>query len=533
MLKRADFPEQVGVSSDIVEKYIRYIESINLRTDSLMVIRNGKIACECHWTPIESDTPHEMFSLSKSITSTAIGIAYDEGIIDLETKVFVKYFPHLLSEMKGKQKEWAEKMTIHDVISMRAGIQTPIINDKEKNTDWIKNFLTCPIKFEPGTDWKYISENAVLLSWILQKETGLTLTEYLTPRLYEPLGIKIPHWDKNQQDVDAGGWGLYLTAEDLAKIAILYLNKGEYEGKRIFSEEWFNLATTAYTPRTYPVFTDRSEYGYQIWIDHENDDTTYRFTGLYGQHVFMFPDYDAAVVITGSDNRDGDFINSAYEYFPEGFIEPKKEVNKESLAAFNKYLETRCVSPFFRNAAEKRNIAMEKKINRRKIKLVSGSTLSVLGGVNYFMWRKKVGKLDQVEFSFKDDCVEFYFNEKNCGRMMLRAGMNGEYIRNYVRFSENDLIIEAQATWNNDGSLELFFFASGIPQTRRFTFIFNGNFVKVISNTDPGYGDLAKFNIEFNMALPVGPKIQKVLDIGAPIFEKFYSDTDAIGWFMD
>lgn len=532
MLERALFPEQVGVDSDVVRQYIDYLESISLRADSVMVLRNGKVACECHWTPMTADTPHDMFSLSKSITSTAIGIAYDEGIIDLNTKVYPKYFSYKLSQLKGQQKEWAEKITIHDLVSMRAGVVTPIIDDKEKNTDWLQAFLDSKITFEPGTDFKYVSENAFVLSWILQKETGLTLTEYLTPRLYEPLGMKIPHWDCNQQDVDAGGWGLNLTAEDMGKIALLYLNKGEYNGKRIFSEDWYNLAVTPYTPKTYPVFTDKSEYGYQIWIDHETPDVTYRFTGLYGQFIFMFPKYDAAVVLTAADNRDGEIISSLYKHFPEAFIDANAEPDTEKLEKFRKYLDTKYISPDFKNAALRRNTQQEKLINNRMIKLVSNTNLSVLGAVTFFMWRKKVGKLNDLKFRFSADGLEFSFKEKNCGRTSIKAGMNGEYIRNCVRMGENDVIIDAQATWNKNGSLELYLFGAGRPQARRLTFVFSGNKVKVISKTEPGYGALAKFNIEFNMALKVGPVMQTGLDIGAPIFEAAYSDLNAVGWFM-
>ncbi len=532
MLDRAKFPEQVGVDSDVVTSYINYFDSINMRVDSVMVIRHGKVACECHWTPVEADTPHDMFSLSKSIVSTAIGIAYDEGIIKLDTKVYPTYFPHILAGFKGQEKEWKSKMTIHDVISMRAGIATPVINDKEKNLDWTKEFLECPIKFEPGTDWKYISENAYLLSWILQKETGMTLTEYLKTRFYEPLGIKTPHWDTNQQDVDAGGWGLKLTAEDLAKIAVLYLNKGEYEGKRIFSEEWFDIATTPYTHKTYPIFTEKTEYGYQIWIDHENDDTTYRFTGLYGQFIFMFPEYDAAVVVTASDNRDGEFIHSLYDHFPKAFIEEKEDCDEAKLDVFNKYLESRCVSPAFKNAAAKRNIPLEKKINNRMIKLVSNGNLSVLGVVNFFMWRRKPGHLNDIKFNFTADGLEFSFKEKDSARATIKAGMNGEYIRNDLRLSENDVSIYAQATWNKDDTLELYLFAAGRPQRRYLKFAFKGNTVTLASKTDPGYGDLAKFNVEFNQGIPVEGAFLKALNTAVPVFEGVYSDRGAIGWFM-
>lgn len=531
MLERALFPEQVGVDSTVVTDFIRYYESIDMRIDSIMVMRHGKVACECHWTPNNANVPHDMFSLSKTITSIAVGLAYDEGILSLDTKIFPEYFPGYLEKKKGQQREWAERMTVHDVLSMRAGIQTPVINDKEKNTDWLGQVLASPIKFEPGTDWKYISENAFLLSWIIQKETGLNLVEYLTPRLFEPLGIEVPYWDKNQQDVVAGGWGLLLSAEDLCKIAQLYLNKGEYDGKRIFSEEWFNLSVTPFTEKTYPVFTDKSEYGYQIWIDHENDDTTYRFTGLYGQFIYLFPEYDAAIVVTESDNRDRESIHGLYNHFPKAFIEPTAECDESKNEEFNQYINSRYVSPDFDDASPVRDIPTEKRINNRMIKLATSANLSVLGAVNYFMWRRKIGNLNDIKFCFTDDGLEFSFVEKNCSRQRIKAGMNGNYIKNVVRLAECDVIIEAQATWRNDGGLDLFLFAAGRPQRRKFTFYFTGNKVRVISKTDPGYGDLAKFNIEFNMALVVGPIIQRGIDIGAPIFEAVYSDPNTIGWF--
>ena len=205
MLDRADYPEQVGVDSDVVSDLIKFFEKLVYNIDSLMVIRHGKVACECHWAPNRVDTPHDMYSLSKSVTATAIGIAVDEGYISLDTRIYEKYFPHKLDGLTGKQLEWAKKVTVHDVLSMRMGKVTSVFDDKAK-TDWVNGILDKPIQFEPNSDWKYISENAYLLSWILQRETGMTMTEYLTPRLYEPLDIKIPHWEKSQVDVDAGGW---------------------------------------------------------------------------------------------------------------------------------------------------------------------------------------------------------------------------------------------------------------------------------------------------------------------------------------
>ena len=530
MLKRADFPEQLGIDSNKIIDLINYYKDIKMRADNFMVIRDGVVATEFHYSPNSANTPHAMYSLSKTITSTAIGIAWDEGIIDLDTKIFVKYFPDKLARLSGQQKEWAEKMTIHDVISMRAGKATGVLENKEKN-NWLDAILDVKTVFEPGTDWKYVSENAYVLSYILQLETGMTMTEYLTPRLYEPLGMEVPHWEKSQQGVDAGGWGLKLTAEDLAKISILYVNKGEYFGKRIFSEEWFNKAVTPYTQKTYPIFTSNTQYGYQIWIDHENNDTTYRFTGLYGQFIFMYPEYNTGIVLMASDNRDYELIHSIYDRFPDAFVE-KTDVAPKSADELKAIAASLKVDPKLKNAVQ-RNSEIEKRINNRNIKLVPMANLSTQGASTYFMWRKKIGHMNDIKFVFNKTYFEFSFKEKDSERATIKVGLNGEFIHNELILGENPCSIDAVGAWNKDGSLEMFLYNTGNPQTKRFKFKFGKKMVSVLTKVDPGYADIAKFNIEFNNGFEVKGPLLKGIQIGAPLFELFYADPNTVGYFED
>lgn len=531
MLKRADFPEQLGIDSKKIIDLINYYKSISMRVDSFMVIRDGIVASEFHFSPNTADTPHAMFSLSKTITSTAIGIAWDEGIIDLDAKVYEKYFPEQLAKFTGKQKERASKITVHDVISMRAGWKTPVLENKEKG-GWLEGITGAKIVFEPGSDWKYVSENAFLLSAILQLETGMSMTEYLTPRLYEPLGIEVPHWEQSQEGIDAGGWGLKLTAEDLAKISVMYVNKGDYFGKRIFSEEWFNKAVTPYTQKTYPIFTSNTQYGYQIWIDHENNDTTYRFTGLYGQFIFMYPEYNTGIVLTASDNRDYELIHSIYDRFPKAFLDEKSETAPESANELKALANSLKVDPKLKNATV-RNTAKEKIINNRTIKLIPMANLSTQGASSYFLWRKKIGHMNDIRFVFKDTYFEFSFKEKDSEKATIKVGLNGDFIHNELILGENPCSIDAVGSWNKDGSLEMFLYNTGNPQTKRFKFKFTGKTVSVLTKVDPGYADIAKFNIEFNNGIEVKGPLLKGIQIGAPLFELFYADPNTIGYFAD
>lgn len=534
MLERVFYPEAVGVSSEVFTDLIKYFDSIDLHMDSIMVLRNGKVACECHWTPNSAETAHDMYSLSKSIIALAIGIAVDEGILSLDTKIYPTYFPDKLKKFQGEQRQWAEELTIDHVIAMKMGKLTSVFDNKQK-PGWIDTFMDAPFKFEPGTKWKYISENAFLLSWILQKETGMTATEFLTPRLFEPLDIKVPAWEKEHNGIDAGGWGLRLSAEDLAKISILFLNKGVYNGKRIFSEDWFNACTYPHTKAedVYPIFTKKTEYGYQTWIDHENNDTTYRFTGLYGQFIFMFPEYDASVVVTASDNRDGEFLHPIYAHFPKAFMEPTDKVDEAQQEQFRSFLASHEIRPRFKSKAL-RNTNKEKEISGRLIRVKTRGNLSTQGATSFFMWANKCGSMNDMQFDFDETGLTFTFTEKNSRRASIRAGMNGKYEHNVVVLSGNENLIDAQATWDQNGCLELFLCNVGRTQTRRLTFNFmKGGIVRISSHTDPGYTELAKFNIEFNMGMAVEGFLYDFLKVGAPIFEKCYTDPTVYGKFVN
>lgn len=529
MFERVEYPEKLGVSSEAFKELIKYFEDAGARIDSLMVVRHGKIACECHWTPSTADTPHELFSLSKSITAIAIGFAVDEGYIDLDTKVYQKYFPHRLRELKGKQREWAEKLTIHHVIAMQVGKITSVLANKEK-VEWLDTLLNRPFKFEPGTDWAYISENAFLLSWILQKETGMTMTEFLTPRLYEPLGMEIPQWDQDRHGVDAGGWGLKLTITDIAKISYMFMNKGMYGDKRILSEDWVNRSITPHNKKLYPIFSLDSHYGYQTWIDYYNNQTSYRFTGLYGQHSYMLPEYDAVVLMTARDNRDKILIDPVFDRIPGLFIEPC-ELAEDKVNEFKALVASKRVIPEFKDIAP-RDIVKEMTVSDRKIKVVSGANLSVIGAPTFFMWRERIGKLNDIMFKFDKEGVEFSFVEQGCERNTIKAGMNGEYIHNEFRMKEDKIICDAQATWKKDGSLELFLYNAGRAQTRRLNFKFGNKTVRIKAESWPGYKELAIFNLGFTNGIDAeGGIIEKGLDVGIPLFNAFYADPDGLGVF--
>ncbi|MBO4538792.1 MAG: serine hydrolase, partial [Clostridia bacterium] len=229
MLERADRPEDVGVNSDAVYAFLKEVEDSGAENHGLVVVRHGKIAFEGYRYPYSAETPHTMFSVTKSIVSTAVGFAIDEGLLTLETKIepyFSEYF-HI------KNKRW-NKITVESLLTMRSGKAFTFLQDM--TADYAKLFMLAP--FRGNDKFLYSNNDAYMLSALLQKVTGQSVVDYLTPRLFEPLGIKKPFWETNSLGVCIGGTGLYLTVPDMAKIGYCFLNGGKYEGKRVIPAFW-------------------------------------------------------------------------------------------------------------------------------------------------------------------------------------------------------------------------------------------------------------------------------------------------------
>ncbi len=217
-IPRAKTPQSVGVSAKVVNEFFKNAQEKNLEYHSFMVIRNGKVAVEWYNEPFDKDTAHSVYSVSKSFTSTAIGFAVSEGLISLDDKV-IDFFPEITPK---KADPRFETLTVHNLLRMSSGKQPSFLSDKGK-IDWIEDFINSPWVFEPGEKFLYINENIFMLSAIINKVTGMSMREYLRPRLFEPLGIDYPFWETNKDGIEAGGWGLYIKTEDLAKFILCYL----------------------------------------------------------------------------------------------------------------------------------------------------------------------------------------------------------------------------------------------------------------------------------------------------------------------
>lgn len=291
-------PEAEGVSSVAIAAFIDSMQREKHEPHSIMIIRHGKVIAEGWWSPYAPDLKHSMYSVSKSWTSTAIGLAVGEGKLSVTDKI-LSFFPEYESLAS---KPNLGNVTIKDLLTMSVGHDKEAFETVFMQPDWAHGFLGLPVVHQPGTKFLYNTIATYMLSAIIQKVTGQTLMEYLTPRLFEPLGITGVDWEKSFKGVNTGGWGFRDKTEDMAKLGLLYLNHGNYNGKQILSADWVKDATgkqVEQKPDAPQAEKDVSEwlqgYGYQFWRCRNN---AFRADGAFGQYIVMMPDQDAVVVIT-------------------------------------------------------------------------------------------------------------------------------------------------------------------------------------------------------------------------------------------
>jgi len=285
-------PEAQGVSSQGLLEFVQAADRKVQSMHSFMLVRNGHVVAEAWWNPEAADKPHVLWSLSKSFTSTAVGLAVAEGKLSIDDRVS-SFFPDSLPVAPSKN---LEEMRVRDLLTMTAGHQDEPALMRE--SDWIKAFFEHPVPHKPGTHFRYNTPATFMQSAIVQQVSGQTVVEYLQPRIFEPLGIAAPRWDANPQGISLGGYGLYLKTEDLAKFGLLYLQGGQWNGRQLIPREWVALATSRQASNGSRPDSDWDQgYGFQFWRCRHN---AFRGDGKDGQFCVVLPDENAVVIITAN-----------------------------------------------------------------------------------------------------------------------------------------------------------------------------------------------------------------------------------------
>lgn len=287
-------PESQGIASSAILRFVEAAERELHDLHSFMLLRHGKVIAEGWWSPYERDSAHMLFSLSKSFTSTAVGLAISEGCFSLDDPV-LSFFP---DERPASVNEHLAAMRVRHLLSMTTGHEQdtmPAI-DARQDGNWIKGFFDVPVVFEPGSHFLYNTGATYLLSAIVQKTTTLKLVDYLEPRLFKPLGIDRAVWQESPQNINTGGFGLSLKTEDVARFGQLYLQLGKWGNDVLVPEAWVKEATSYQTPNGDNLESDWAQgYGYQFWRCRHG---AYRGDGAFGQYCVVMPEQDAVLVIT-------------------------------------------------------------------------------------------------------------------------------------------------------------------------------------------------------------------------------------------
>ncbi|MHA6532378.1 serine hydrolase domain-containing protein [Paenibacillus sp. BAC0078] len=360
------FPEAQGVPSSAISAFLNAIEEQNIELHSFMLLRHRNVVAEGWWSPYKPELPHTLFSLSKSFTSTAIGIAVSERLLSLDDKV-VSFFP---DEAPADISPNLAEMKISHLLMMGTGHTFDTTMDMQRSADgnWVRAFLELPVEKTPGSLFLYNTGATYMLAAILQKVSGLTLLEYLEPRLFSPLGIKSPTWESCPRGINVGGYGLSVTTEEIAKFGQLYLQQGMWNNEQILPKEWIAAATSKQiengngSPEA--SSSDWSQgYGYQFWQCRHD---AYRADGAFGQLCMVMPQQDAVVAITSGTNNMQRIMDAVWDHLlPAMKSEPETLPDNPAAAALADQLNSLSLNP----PEEQRSSELEKVLSGQIYKL--------------------------------------------------------------------------------------------------------------------------------------------------------------------
>jgi len=476
-IPRASTPESAGISSSALSGMMQGILDRGLELHSVMVVRHGRVAWETFRTPYTPEQPHAMYSVSKSITSIAVGFAVEEGLLRLEDRV-----ADLIPELREYDKDpRLEQLQVLHLAGMCAGKNVSVMIDKAKK-HWIRDFAMGKWDYAPGEGWHYCNENIYMLCAILRRVSGQGVVDYLQPRLFEPLGIARPFWETDGAGVEAGGWGLYLKTEDLAKIALCYLNGGVFDGRQVIPAAWV-CASSSPQRGDNGGGSDQGQcgYGYCFWMN--TIPGSYRMDGMFSQYALIFPMYDACVITTGGELDMGRLYRAIFRHIPAIF-EPEDDEAPVDIPILPAYLPL---------PAAPRNPALEAELNRRCIRFVPtaqpigkaiGLPLSMMPMMIFFMSADKAGGINRVHLRFGGDNLKLSWSEGR-ERNTVLCGMDGRWRKSRITLGGVEFVLACCAAWEGDELCVRLRNLNSVAE-RQLSFRFRGRTVRMQPRSAPG-----------------------------------------------
>ena len=348
-------PEEQGVQSETIAVFFENVEAKGYDVHGLMMLRHGKVIAEHWWAPYGPEYQHAMYSATKTFTGTAIGFAVQEGLLNIEDKV-ISFFPDLVPETISPQ---LAELSVKHLLTMTVGHAST--RYAGSGLSQVRSFLASPFQYEPGTSFAYNITASHMLSHILTKVSGMTIYEYLKPRLLDPLGIKDVVWEMDNDGINMGNGGTHMKTSDMAKMGLFLINKGKWNGKQLLDPAWIEAATTPHifehtdwTKEQIENATDDGAqgYGYQIWMGRHN---SYRAIGGQNQLIMVIPEYDFVLVCHSSIGDEAGFNSLIYDMLPS--MSDEKLAPNNSFSLKSKIADYEIKRPF--EDQSKNKITME------------------------------------------------------------------------------------------------------------------------------------------------------------------------------
>jgi CubicO group peptidase (beta-lactamase class C family) len=458
-------PEQQGISSAAVRSFLDAIKASGQEFHSIMVIRHGHVIAEGWWAPFSADHKQQLYSLSKSFTSTAIGMAVDEKRLSIEDPV-LSFFPR---DAPQEVSANLAALKVRHLLSMSVGHAKDSIQIIEKpapGDSWEKTFLALPIIYTPGERFLYNSGASYMLCSIINRVTGQSTHAYLGPRLYEPLGITGATWTENSEGVNIGASNLRIRTEDIGKLGQLYLQKGIWNNRQLLSQEWVAQATVKHIGSGKPDNSWGYGYGYQFWM---NPPGGFRADGAYGQYSMVFPDKDTVVAITSESADKAATMATVWDHlYPELKENITLPANPSEHHLLQQELKTLALNP--------------PQLNK------SSPLASAISGKK-FLLDKNEFNAKAVSFRFEKDKTIFTLMEDGKPDIVITCGTNEWIMKgNYkpeahslfsLRRIDFDSIVAASAGWKDNLTLLLTFRFIEAIHGDSLTCIFDGDNLRI------------------------------------------------------
>lgn len=332
-------PSREGIDPRGIASFVDALESMpGVETHSLMILRHGALVATGWWWPYTKDQLQLLYSVSKSFTSTALGIAVDEGLVRLDDSV-ITYFPELNSVIPDKR---SRSIRVRDVAAMASGHLEDTWPDVESSfpENPVHGFLSLPPERDPGSIFTYNQSASYALAAIVQRVSGQTVTQFLRTRVLDPIGAGPVVWWEYPMGQDLGFSGLHATTDTIARLGQLYLENGSWRGRHILSTEWvheasaFQIATKTNDPAPDVGIDAQRGYGFQFWQSRHG----YRADGAYGQFCLVLPEYDAVIAMTGQSTQTQDILDAVWQILLPAFTDESGDVDDDADRALEERL---------------------------------------------------------------------------------------------------------------------------------------------------------------------------------------------------